>query len=132
MYQSPRAEEAKTPAGRGFLLFCDQDNAYPRVDWDFLQQVMKRMNIHPEFRQVLNCMYTNPETRFKVNGHTSTAPSFPCNGLIQGDPFAPIAYLLYFQTFLSLIKHPGPELPSITGVLIPLQAQGATPPVKRS
>jgi len=104
---------------KGMLVFCDQDNAYPRVDWDFLQKVMKKMNIHPEFRQVLKCMYTNPETRFKVNGHIDPSPSYPKNGLIQGDPFAPIAYLLYFQTFLSLIHKPPPELPNIKGVLIP-------------
>ena len=36
---------------QGLLVFCDQDNAYPRVRWDFLQQVMAKMQIHKDYHR---------------------------------------------------------------------------------
>jgi hypothetical protein len=104
----------------GFMLFCDQDNAYPRVQWDFLQQVMETMGVHPDYRKAAACMYTHDlEVKVKVNGHLGR-PFSPRNGLVQGCPWAPIAYLMYFQTFISLLNKPGP-LPRVTGVMIPGQ-----------
>ena len=31
----------------GFLLFADQDSAYPRVRWDYMIDVMREMNFPP-------------------------------------------------------------------------------------
>ena len=85
------------------MVFCDQDNAYPRVQWDFLQQIMETMGVHSDYRKAAACMYTHDlEVKVKVNGHLGR-PFSPRNGLVQGCPWAPIAYLMYFQTFISLL-----------------------------
>ena len=49
----------------GLLLFCDQDNAYPRVDWEFMFGAMETMNVHPEFVQLVRMMYTGVRLHFK-------------------------------------------------------------------
>ncbi|MCP4466212.1 MAG: hypothetical protein GY813_05625, partial [Halieaceae bacterium] len=37
----------------GFLVFADQDNAYPRVRWEYLFQVMRTMNIPQSFIDIV-------------------------------------------------------------------------------
>jgi len=101
----------------GVMVFCDQDNAYPRVNWDFLQQVMGTMRVHEDFRNMVKCMYTNTEVNVKINGHTGSGFQ-PKNGLAQGCPLSPLLYLLYFQSFLSLLNKPGDQ-PKPKGVEIP-------------
>ena len=40
----------------GIILFCDQDNAYPRVEWDFMSIVMSKMGIHVDFIRMIEIM----------------------------------------------------------------------------
>ena len=98
----------------GFLLFCDQDNAYPRVQWDFMHQVMRSMGIHEDFRRMVEILYENSEYKVKVNSHIGGAFR-PTNGVSQGGPLSPILYLLVIQSFLSLIS----TTDTLQGVKIP-------------
>ena len=86
----------------GFLLFCDQDNAYPRVEWDFLRTTLQTMGVHADFVRLVDTMHVGLEMKFKVNGHVGGHVE-PSNALLQGDPCAPILYLLVIQTFISLL-----------------------------
>ena len=103
----------------GFLIFCDQDNAYPRVQWDFMQQVMERMGVHHDFRRMVAIMYNFSEYKVKVNSHVG-GEFKPTNGLSQGSPLSPILYLLVLQSFLSLLN----TTDALTGVHIPGEAGG--------
>ena len=103
----------------GFLIFCDQDNAYPRVQWDFMQQVMERMGVHHDFRRMVAIMYNSSEYKVKVNSHVG-GEFKPTNGLSQGSPLSPILYLLVLQSFLSLLN----TTDTLTGVHIPGEGGG--------
>ena len=67
------------------MVFADQDNAYPRVRWDFLQKVMKRMDIPAEFRKMTDQLYAAPLIHTKINGHIGQAWS-PKHGEIGNLP----------------------------------------------
>ena len=88
----------------GFLLFCDQDAAYPRVEWDFMFSVLNEMNFHPDLVRTVKMMYDGIQLRFKVNSVVDSTVAKPTNGLAQGCPLSPVLYLLYLQTFISLIS----------------------------
>ena len=101
----------------GFLLFCDQDNAYPRVEWDYLEAVMNTMGLHQDFVAMVNMMHVGLEGKFKINGHIGGSVKFS-NSLLQGDPCAPILYLLVIQSFISMVNTSnlkGIELPGPIG-----------------
>ena len=101
-------ESTGTP---GFLLFADQDNAYPRVRWDYLLGgadgtggVMHAMNFPPDFIAMVRTMYKDCRLRFKVNGRIDTETVTPTNGLAQGCPLSPCLYLLCIQGLISLMN----------------------------
>ena len=98
----------------GFLLFCDQDSAYPRVEWDFMSKVMRTMKIHEDFIKMVEIMYANATLQIKVNSHIGEA-FHPTNSVAQGSPLSPILYLLVIQSFISLID----TSPELQGVAIP-------------
>ena len=65
---------------------------------------MTTMGLHPDFISLVNMMHVGIEGKFKINGHIggSVRLQFP-NALLQGDPCAPILYLLVIQSFISLV-----------------------------
>ena len=60
-------ESTETP---GFLLFADQDNAYPRVRWDYLFEVMRAMHFPESYISMVRTMYDGCKLHFKANGNT--------------------------------------------------------------
>ena len=110
--------QTQTP---GFLLFADQDNAYPRVRWDYLSAVMHTMNIHSDFISLVETMYSGTRLNFKINGIINPSPISPTNGLAQGCPLSPCLYLLCVQGLLSMIRCDERSLDpgSLIGIPIP-------------
>ena len=41
------------------IISQDQEKAFDRVNWNFLDQVLQRVNFGPEFRQWIRVIYTN-------------------------------------------------------------------------
>ena len=98
---SSRVARASTPTPycthtgtTGFLVFADQDNAYPRVRWEYLFQVMRTMNIPQSFIDIVCLMYDNNELKFKINGRTDAHTCSPTNSLAQGCPLSPLLFLI--------------------------------------
>jgi ribonuclease HI len=86
----------------GFLVFADQDSAYPRVRWDYMLDVMRTMNIHSDFVSMVETMYSGIRLKFKVNGTVDTTACQPTNGIAQGCPLSPCIYLLCIQGLISM------------------------------
>ena len=95
-------EDAQIP---GMILFADQDGAYPRVNWEYLFEVMEAMNFNPEFISLVKTMYTGVTLHFKINGVIDTNSAHPKNGIAQGCPASPCLYLLCIQGLISLLTH---------------------------
>ena len=103
----------------GFLVFADQDNAYPRVRWDYLFDVMETMRFPPSFVNIIRTMYNDVHLRFKVNGVTDREHITPQNGLAQGCPLSPCLYLLCIQGLISLMHTDSLQPDGIRGIPIP-------------
>ena len=113
----------------GILVFADQDNAYPRVQWDYLFDVMRTMHIHPEFVSIVEMMYRDVELKLKVNGVVDGTPFQPTNGIAQGCPLSPCLYLLCIQGLISLTKVHAARADGIRGIAIPDRTGSAETPV---
>ena len=104
---------------QGFLLFCDQDNAYPRVRWDYLFEVMRSMGFPESFVSMVRTMYNACELKLKVNGTIDGESISPTNGLAQGCPLSPCLYLLCIQGLVSLMNTDSRTADGIKGIPIP-------------
>ena len=51
------------------ILFCDQNNAYPRVEWDFMSMVVNKMGIHGEFIKMVEIIYKDATLNIKIYSH---------------------------------------------------------------
>jgi hypothetical protein len=79
------------------ILFADQDGAYPRVNWEYLFEVMEAMNFNPEFISLIKTMYTGVTLHFKINAVIDTNSAHPKNGIAQGCPLSPILFTIIIE-----------------------------------
>jgi len=79
--------------GEAVLLFLDQEKAYGRVEWAYLDQVLERFGFGPRIRNRIRCCYTDLSARRIMNG-TQTESYKAEQGMRQGDPLAPILFNL--------------------------------------
>ena len=110
----------------GLLLFCDAAKAFDRVNHSYLLRTMKVMGIPPAFRDAFTLLLTNATTRIKVNGYLGN-PIALLNGVRQGDPCAPLAFLLSIQPLLSMLRlsSRGPvSVPTAAGSPVACKLQG--------
>lgn len=84
-------------------IMLDFNNAYDRIEWDFLQAVMERMGFHGKWIQwVMQCVST---VKFQIfaNGE-KRATINPTRGLRQGDPLSPYLFLLVIDVLSRLVS----------------------------
>lgn len=79
----------------------DFNKAYNRIQWDFLQALMRQMGFNGDW--VMQCMSTVTFSVF-VNGAKCTTFK-PSRGLCQGDPLSPYLFLWVVEVLLKLLNH---------------------------
>jgi hypothetical protein len=81
----------------------DMSKAYDRVEWVFLEKIMRKMGFHDKWIQlVLKCCST-VKYKFKING-ALTEEIIPGRGLRQGDPISPYLFLICAEAFSSMLN----------------------------
>jgi len=102
------------PHKGGAIAILDNAHAYDYVAWPFLHKCLEAFGLPECFRSMVQTMYKNVSTRFKINDTLGPAIQ-KTSGVIQGCPLSSLLFLLVMEVLLTMIR----EDPAITGIEIP-------------
>ncbi|CAL1413281.1 unnamed protein product [Linum trigynum] len=103
-----------------FVAKLDMAKAYDRVEWSYLENVMKKLGFADRWIDLIMKCVTTVSYSILVNGHKSDSFK-PSRGLRQGDPLSPYLFLLCAEGLSALIKKDEKE-GKIEGIQIRRQA----------
>ena len=75
------------------IISLDQEKAFDRVIWNFLDRVLQRMNFGPEFRQWIRVIYSEISSACLHSGFVTSFFEIS-RGACQGDPVSSLLYTL--------------------------------------
>ncbi|KAK0584046.1 hypothetical protein LWI29_006910 [Acer saccharum] len=103
-FESLHSIAKKKTGNKGLMAIkLDISKAYDRVEWKFLEVVLRKMNFPPRLIElILDCISTT-SLCFLLNGK-SVCEVQPSRGLRQGCPLSPYLFILCAEAFSCLIK----------------------------
>ena len=87
------ADYASSSGASVAILSLDQEKAFDRVDWSFMQSTLCTMGFGPSFISWVDLSYHRVQSAVNVNGYLSSFFSLSC-GVRQGCPLSPFLYVL--------------------------------------
>ena len=84
----------------GLILFVDFEMAFDSLSWNFINEILPKFNLGPNFIKWINMFQKNSMSRITLNGHLSD-PFRLHSGCRQGDPISPYIFILCSE-FLAL------------------------------
>lgn len=88
----------------GAVISLDQEKAFDRVEWSYLQRVLRAMNFGDSFCAWVSLFYSNIHSCVLVNGELSELFSVS-RGVRQGCPLSPLLYVLVAETIAAAIRN---------------------------
>ena len=85
------------------ILSLDQEKAFDRVKWPYLEKVLVEMGFGPSFRSWVRLLYTNVYSQVIVNGFATELFSIS-RGVRQGCPLSPLLYVLIAESLTCTIR----------------------------
>ena len=96
------------------MISFDQEKAFDRLDWSFLDKVMERMNFGESFCNWVKLVYRDVNCKILNNGNPTRQIRLS-RGARQGCPLSPLLYCLVAETLANLIR----DNPNIKGLYLP-------------
>ena len=96
------------------MISLDQEKAFDRLDWSFLDKVMEKMKFGKSFRNWVKLLYRDANCRILNNGY-ATRQIRLSRGARQGCPLSPLLYCLVAETLENLIR----DNPNTEGLCLP-------------
>lgn len=87
----------------GIIIFLDQQKAFDRVEWEWVDFVLEKFNFGGKFRQWIKMLLYDAITCIKTNGHVSKYFSITRSAR-QGCPIAPLIYILQAEPMACAIR----------------------------
>ena len=97
-------------------LKLDMSEAYGRVEWTWLENIMRKMGVHQKMIEVIMRCITTVTYSIRINGQTR-GRIVPSRGLRQGDPLSPYLFLFCAEGLLALLRR-ATERQNIHGVAV--------------
>ena len=96
------------------IISLDQEKAFDRVNWNFLDRVLQRMNFGPEFRQWIRVIYSEISSACLHSGFVTSFFEIS-RGARQGDPLSSLLHTLVAEVLGAAIRN----CKDIRGVRLP-------------
>jgi len=103
-YEMTHFMQTKRSRGDGYAaLKLDMSKAYDRVEWSFVEKMMRKLGFHDRWITLIMRCITTVNYKIKVNSEL-TEHITPTRGLRQGDPISPYLFLLCAEGFSALLN----------------------------
>ncbi|KAA0048127.1 reverse transcriptase [Cucumis melo var. makuwa] len=94
-------EKQKT---RGFVFKIDIEKAFDRINWKFIDFLLKKKGLPKKWRQWTKSYITTVQYSILINGKPRGKIK-PKRGIRQGDPISPFIFVLAMDYLSYLLKH---------------------------
>ena len=87
----------------GVIIFLDQQKAFDRIEWGWVQACLRKFNFGPKFCHWVNMLLKDSKTCIKTNGYVSKYITISRSAR-QGCPIAPLLYIIQAEPMACAIR----------------------------